>query len=99
MSKGSWASYTDSHISQITDIRLKETYEAVAKDLALESDNGEFAGTGGSPRLTKASSSAFGNSVGEWPAFEDSAKALKLLHDGGLKLVILSNVDNDSFSR
>jgi len=49
--------------------------------------------------LTSASSSAFGDSVGEWPAFEDSAQALKLLHDGGLKLVILSNVDNESFSR
>jgi hypothetical protein len=36
--------------------------------------------------------------VGDWPAFEDSARALKKLHDAGLKLVILSNVDNKSFA-
>lgn len=44
-----------------------------------------------------AAARTFGASVGNWPAFEDTAKALKVLHDGGLKLVILSNVDNASF--
>ncbi|WVQ78604.1 haloacid dehalogenase, type II [Cryptococcus sp. DSM 104549] len=40
---------------------------------------------------------AFGESVGSWPAFPDSADALERLHDLGIKLFVLSNVDNDSF--
>jgi 2-haloacid dehalogenase len=41
---------------------------------------------------------AFGGSVGEWPAFPDSAAALSYL-SGFYKLVILSNVDRQSFAR
>lgn len=41
---------------------------------------------------------AFGESVGSWPAFPDSAEALGRLKQLGLKLVVLSNVDNHSFS-
>lgn len=40
---------------------------------------------------------AYGRSVGKWPAFEDSAGALQYLKKF-YKLVILSNVDNESFS-
>ncbi|KAK4685341.1 hypothetical protein P7C73_g4811, partial [Tremellales sp. Uapishka_1] len=40
---------------------------------------------------------AFAESVGNWPAFPDSAEALGRLHDMGLKLIILSNVDTASF--
>lgn len=39
---------------------------------------------------------AYGRSVGQWPAFEDSAAALRTLK-AHYKLVILSNVDNESF--
>jgi 2-haloacid dehalogenase len=39
---------------------------------------------------------AYGRSVGNWPAFEDSAGALQYLKKY-FKLVILSNVDNESF--
>jgi 2-haloacid dehalogenase len=39
----------------------------------------------------------YGHSVKEWPAFPDSAEALQYLKQH-YKLVILSNVDNDSFS-
>ena len=39
---------------------------------------------------------AYGQSVKDWPAFEDSAEALQYLKQH-FKLVILSNVDNDSF--
>ncbi len=39
---------------------------------------------------------AFGQSVGAWPAFADSAKALEYLKEH-YKLVILSNVDRASF--
>lgn len=41
---------------------------------------------------------AFGASVGEWPAFPDSAQALAYL-GRFYKLVILSNVDRASFAR
>jgi 2-haloacid dehalogenase len=40
----------------------------------------------------------FGESVGRWPAFEDSPAALRYLKDH-YKLVILSNVDHVSFAR
>lgn len=39
---------------------------------------------------------AFGDSVGNWPAFPDTVEALKQLQKQ-YKLVVLSNVDNDSF--
>ncbi|MBJ3774598.1 haloacid dehalogenase type II [Acuticoccus mangrovi] len=40
---------------------------------------------------------AYGRSVPQWPAFPDSAAALKVLKTH-FKLVILSNVDNESFA-
>jgi 2-haloalkanoic acid dehalogenase type II len=40
----------------------------------------------------------FGASVGDWPAFADSADALRYLKQH-YKLVILSNVDRDSFAK
>jgi 2-haloalkanoic acid dehalogenase type II len=40
---------------------------------------------------------AYGRSVGSWPAFPDSAEALQYLKKH-YKLVILSNVDNESFA-
>jgi 2-haloalkanoic acid dehalogenase type II len=41
-------------------------------------------------------SKAFGASVGSWPAFPDTVQALKRLSKT-YKLVVLSNVDNESF--
>jgi 2-haloacid dehalogenase len=41
---------------------------------------------------------AYGRSVGDWPAFPDSAAALQYLKQH-YKLVILSNVDNESFAK
>ena len=41
---------------------------------------------------------AFGASVGDWPAFPDSAAALARLHRR-YRLIILSNVDRASFAR
>lgn len=40
----------------------------------------------------------YGRSVGRWPAFEDSPEALRYLKKY-FKLVILSNVDNESFQK
>ncbi len=45
-----------------------------------------------------ASDRAFGSSVGDWPAFPDSAEALAYLQRF-YRLVILSNVDRASFAR
>src|SRR5262249_49675687 len=39
---------------------------------------------------------AYGRSIGDWPAFEDSPGALQYLKNH-FRLVILSNVDNESF--
>ncbi len=41
---------------------------------------------------------AFGQSVGDWPAFPDSPEALRYLKQH-FKLIILSNVDRASFAR
>ncbi|KAK6905247.1 haloacid dehalogenase, type II [Kwoniella mangroviensis CBS 8507] len=62
---------------------LIKVYLETAEKLNLKSD--------------EAQAKAFGNSIPAWPAFPDSAEALKKLSDAGLKLVILSNVDNKSF--
>ncbi len=40
---------------------------------------------------------AYGQSVRDWPAFPDSAKALQYLKQH-YKLIVLSNVDNESFA-
>lgn len=47
--------------------------------------------------VTPAQCRAYGESVRDWPAFPDSAEALDWLKSR-YKLVILSNVDNDSFA-
>jgi 2-haloalkanoic acid dehalogenase type II len=48
-------------------------------------------------RTSPALDRAFGRSVGGWPAFADTAEALRRLH-GHYRLVILSNVDRRSFA-
>lgn len=48
--------------------------------------------------VTWAECQAYGGSIGDWPAFPDSAAALKYLKQH-YKLVILSNVDNQSFAQ
>jgi len=50
----------------------------------------------GLKKPTEEESKAFGASVGSWPAFPDTVEALKRLSKT-YKLVVLSNVDNDSF--
>jgi 2-haloacid dehalogenase len=48
--------------------------------------------------VTHEECAAYGRSIGDWPAFEDSPAALQYLNRH-FKLVILSNVDNESFAR
>lgn len=49
-------------------------------------------------KTTPEEDARFGASVGDWPAFEDSPAALRYLKQH-YKLVILSNVDRESFAR
>lgn len=58
---------------------------------------GTSSATGGSRGLTEEDI-AFGNSVGDWKPFPDTIPALKTLSKH-YKLTILSNVDNESFSK
>ena len=62
---------------------LTSCHPKVLKDLGL-------------PAPTEEESRAFGASVGTWPAWEDSAAALRRLKKN-FKMVVLSNVDNKSF--
>ncbi|AME26373.1 MULTISPECIES: haloacid dehalogenase type II [Burkholderiaceae] len=47
--------------------------------------------------VTREECATYGQSVQHWPAFEDSAEALQYLKQH-FKLVILSNIDNESFA-
>ncbi|KAM5352111.1 hypothetical protein ACJ41O_004834 [Fusarium nematophilum] len=51
----------------------------------------------GLPRPTAAQDKAFGDSIGSWPAFPDTVDALRRLSKH-YKLVVLSNVDRESFA-
>ncbi|KAL6238315.1 hypothetical protein BDW75DRAFT_201987 [Aspergillus navahoensis] len=50
------------------------------------------------PPPTEQESKAFGESIGSWPAFPDTVAALRRLQKK-YKLVVLSNVDRESFSK
>ncbi|KAL4809875.1 HAD-like domain-containing protein [Aspergillus unguis] len=50
------------------------------------------------PAPSEAESRAFGDSVGNWPAFPDTVAALHELQKE-YKLVVLSNVDRESFAK
>ncbi|KAL4782894.1 HAD-like domain-containing protein [Aspergillus varians] len=52
----------------------------------------------GLPAPTTEESKAFGESIGAWPAFPDTVAALRRLKKT-YKLVVLSNVDRESFSK
>jgi len=48
--------------------------------------------------LAASQAAAFGDSVGEWPAFPDSAEALARLHER-FRLGVITNCDDDLFAR
>ena len=78
--------------------RLAHAYSRTADELRLGNDSGSSAyGICIAERAEAAE--AFGMSVGDWPSFPDSSSALSGLKALGLRLVILSNVDTESFSR
>lgn len=80
------------HESRVQTERPRELYKAV---LAIA--YGDLAAELGVEASTE-DKARFGGSVGDWPAFPDTVAALKRLHKH-FKLVILSNVDKESFSR
>lgn len=63
---------------------LAESYGNLAEELGV--------------KATAEEKQTFGQSVGDWPVFPDTVEALNRLQKH-YKLVILSNVDRDSFSR
>ena len=63
---------------------LQETLRRIGKAVDCSVDN--------------AAADEFGRSVGNWPAFADSTDALLRLHQQ-FRLVIVSNVDRESFAR
>lgn len=63
---------------------LTTIHPLIAKELGLDTP-------------TSSQSEEFGKSIGTWPAFPDTVDALKRLHKF-YKLVVLSNVDRESFS-
>jgi 2-haloacid dehalogenase/putative hydrolase of the HAD superfamily len=70
------------------ELRYSELLEKVHERLAEQ--------LGGEPNAAEAR--AFGRSVRDWPAFPDSAEALRYLKKH-FRLIILSNVDRASFAR
>ena len=63
---------------------LEKVHQRLSKRFGIESD--------------EEAARVFGQSVGDWPAFPDSAEALRYLKQH-FKLIILSNVDRASFAR
>ena len=63
---------------------LGQTYGRLAEELGVAA--------------SEADKAKFGLGVGDWPIYPDTVDALKRLQEH-FKLVILSNVDNDSFKR
>lgn len=57
----------------------------------------QVAATLGLPPPSDAASAAFGASVASWPAFPDTVRALRRLGER-YRLVVLSNVDRESFA-
>jgi 2-haloacid dehalogenase len=63
---------------------LARSLREVARGLGVEATDDEAAG--------------FGASVGDWPAFEDSTRALRQLRARHFKLGVLTNCDDDLFA-
>jgi 2-haloacid dehalogenase len=63
---------------------LRDTHTRIAAHFGKPSDD--------------AAAEIFGASVGDWPAFADTRAALEKLHRRH-KLVVVSNIDRDSFAR
>lgn len=67
---------------------LGNVYAEIAAGLGISQNLGTF----------EQEKAVFGGSVGDWPAFPDTVEALKKLANH-YRLIVLSNVDGESFSR
>ncbi|KAG8159767.1 hypothetical protein KVR01_010404 [Diaporthe batatas] len=80
----------------------ERTQQATTPDLKyheiLAAIHPQIAAKLGLAKPSPEQSNAFGASVGSWPAFPDTVAALKRLKSH-FKLVVLSNVDHESFAR
>ena len=76
---------------------VEEEHPGLRYSELLEQVHGRLSDQLGVERDSSAAR-AFGQSVGDWPAFPDSAEALRYLKQH-FRLVILSNVDRQSFAR
>ena len=65
------------------------------REVLARAARGVAAGSGVTP--TDAELAAFGGSVGDWPAFDDSADALRRLA-GRFRLGVITNCDDDLFA-
>lgn len=87
---------------QLLDVlhELESTQQAKTPDLPyaklLATIHSQLAARLGLPEPSQEESQAFGDSVGKWPAFPDTVDALRRLKKH-YKLVVLSNVDRESF--
>jgi|SRR5882724_5232177 len=73
----------DSPVALYPDV-LRATHARIAKHFNVSADS--------------TTADALGKSVGDWPAFPDTTEALKRLQKQ-FKLIVVSNVDRESFSR
>jgi len=95
---------TDFSREKLLDVihECERSQQAITPDLKyhelLTTIHPQIAEKLGLPKPSSEQSKAFGASVGNWPAFPDSVEALKRLGQH-YKLVVLSNVDRESFSR
>ncbi|KAK5994300.1 putative 2-haloalkanoic acid dehalogenase [Cladobotryum mycophilum] len=79
--------------------RIQKQYTTLKYSAILERVYGEIASELGlDASVTDDEKVAFGASIGHWPAFPDTITALKQL-SRHFKLIILSNVDKESFAR
>ncbi|KAL4892009.1 hypothetical protein BDV59DRAFT_208712 [Aspergillus ambiguus] len=81
---------------------LERTQQSATPDMPysqlLSTIHPQYAAKLGLQAPTEEESRQFGESVGHWPAFPDTVAALKQLSKR-YKLVVLSNVDRESFSK
>ncbi|KAF4618945.1 hypothetical protein D9613_009843 [Agrocybe pediades] len=82
--------------SGTTGTTLAGDSAAVASDAAAGSSSGAGTSAEASNSQDQDAHTAFGASIPKWPVFPDSVEALKRLAKH-FKLVVLSNVDRDSF--
>ncbi|MDZ7713571.1 MAG: HAD-IA family hydrolase [Rhodovibrio sp.] len=83
---GAFARHETTRQQENPDTRYADVLELVFADIA-----GDFG-----VKPTRADAYAFGESVQEWPAFDDAAEALKRLQTR-YRLGVISNVDRASF--